>query len=186
AAVQGDHPGGILTRKPLRREDGDTARLLHRLTSYEPEREWTTPVDDPHVLQDFTPNDLEMLPAQWKSYPPGLPALDLPHDWPSVEVPATEVLAGRNEASGRDVDLAELARVLHLSAGVVRVAERPSGQFFFRAAGSAGGRFPLELYVAAHGVDSLPDGVHWYDPGTHALLQVGPPTGGEATTLVVT
>src|SRR5437879_8697388 len=94
AAVQREHPGGILTRKPLRREDGDTARLLHRLTSYEPEREWTTPVDDPHVLQDFTPNDLEMLPAQWKSYPPGLPALDLPHDWPSVEVPATEVLAG--------------------------------------------------------------------------------------------
>src|SRR5439155_25512649 len=25
-----------------------------------------------------------------------------------------------------------------------------------------------------------------YDPGAHALLQVGPPTGGEATTLVVT
>src|SRR4051812_18793256 len=26
---------------------GDTARLYHRLTSYTPDREWTTPVDDP-------------------------------------------------------------------------------------------------------------------------------------------
>ena len=40
--------------------------------------------------------------------------------------------------------------------------------------------------MSARGVDGLPDGVHWYDPVGHALLQVGPPAGGEATTLVVT
>ena len=49
-----------------------------------------------------------------------------------------------------------------------------------RAAGSAGGRFPLELYVSA------PDGVHWYDPEAHALVRIAPPAGGEATTLIVT
>ena len=47
----------------------------------------------------------------------------------------------------------------------------------FRAAGSAGARFPMELYVSARGVDGLPDGVHWYDPVGHALLQVGPARG---------
>jgi len=37
---------------------GDTARLYHELTSYAPDREWTTPVDDPRVVQGFEPNDL--------------------------------------------------------------------------------------------------------------------------------
>jgi hypothetical protein len=48
-----------------------------------------------------------------------------------------------------------------------------------RAAGSAGGRFPYELYLAAR------DGVHWYDPVGHALVRIGPPPG-EATTLILT
>ena len=34
---------------------------------------------------------------------------------------------------------------------------------------------------SARGVDGLADGVHWYDPVGHALLQVGPPPAGEAT-----
>ncbi len=67
---------------------------------------------------------------------------------------------------------------------VVEREDRPT--LLLRAAGSAGGRFPLELYVSARGVDGLADGVHWYDPVAHALLQVGPPAAGEATTLVVT
>jgi SagB-type dehydrogenase family enzyme len=56
----------------------------------------------------------------------------------------------------------------------------------YRAAGSAGGRFPLELYVAARGVAGLADGVWWYDPEAHALRRVGPPATGGATTIVVT
>jgi len=58
--------------------------------------------------------------------------------------------------------------------------------WLFRAAGSAGGRFPLEVYVSARGLDTLPDGVYWYDPADHALVDIGPPGTGEATTLIVT
>jgi len=83
-------------------------------------------------------------------------------------------------------DLPGLARLLHLSAGVVRVMERGNRRWLFRAAGSAGGRFPLEVYLSARGIAGVPDGVHWYDPIGHALVQVGPRAAGEASALIVT
>jgi hypothetical protein len=76
--------------------------------------------------------------------------------------------------------------LLHLSAGVVRTAENRYGTFLFRAAGSAGGRFPLELYVVAAEGGRVPAGVHWYDPLDHAIVQVGPPPRGGAPAVVVT
>jgi hypothetical protein len=79
-----------------------------------------------------------------------------------------------------------LARLCHLSAGVVRTAQRSDGRYFrFRASGSAGGLFPLELYVTTHGVGGLEDGVYWFDPNGHALVRIGPPAVGRATSLVV-
>jgi hypothetical protein len=165
--------------------NGDTARLYHRLSSYEPAREFTVPIDDPRVVQDFVANDFSRWPWPCKRYRDGLPRVELPRSWPAVATPATAVLAGAGDVVS-PLDLATVARLLHLSAGVVRVTERQDRPtVLFRAAGSAGGRFPLELYVSARGVAGLDDGVHFYDPVGHALLQVGPPAGGDVTTLVV-
>jgi Nitroreductase family len=44
----------------------------------------------------------------------------------------------------------------------------------------------MEVYASTRGVAGVPDGVHWYDPIEHALVQLAPAAGGEATTLVVT
>ena len=55
-------------------------QVLHRLTSYEPGREWTDPVDDPRVRNDFEPNDFGRLPYFYKRYAPGLPTLALPRE----------------------------------------------------------------------------------------------------------
>jgi SagB-type dehydrogenase family enzyme len=166
---------------------GDTARLYHRLTSYELGREWDAPVDDARVLRDFEPNVLARFPAPCKTYPAGLPVVELPRSWPSEGGLATAVLAGRHAPPPAILGLERLARLLHLSAGVVRLAERRDGRRYrFRAAGSAGGQFPFELYVAALGVAGLADGVHWFDPLNHALVQVGPAPGRGVTTLVVT
>jgi nitroreductase len=162
------------------------ARLYHRLTSYERGREWTTPLDDPRIVGDFVPNDFARWPAPCKVYPDGLPVTELPRNWPAIATPATAVLAGRS-ADASPLDLPALARLLFLSAGVVRVAERKDRPtLLFRAAGSAGGRFPLELYVSARSLDGLADGVHWYDPVGHALRRIGPPAAGEATSLIAT
>jgi SagB-type dehydrogenase family enzyme len=165
---------------------GDTARLYHRLSSYEPTREFQVPIEDPLVLQDFVASDMDRVPAPCKSYAAELPVVALPREWPRVTAPATAVLSGAYDAAPGRLDLPALARLLHLSLGVVRTAHRKGRLWYFRAAGSAGGRAPYEVYVSARGIDGLPDGVHWYDPLAHALRQVGPAAGGEATTLVVT
>jgi SagB-type dehydrogenase family enzyme len=166
---------------------GHTARLYHRLTSYEPEREWTVPVEHELVVQDFEPNDVTRWPAACKAYADDLPRVELPAEWPKIQTSATAVLAGTRPAAPRRLDLPALGRVLFLASGVVRVVERKDRPtLLLRAAGSAGARFPLEVYVAARNVDRLDDGVHWYDPVNHALLRIGPAPDGDSTAIIVT
>lgn len=164
-------------------------QALHRLTSmgrHEDEREWDPPVDDPRVLTDLVVNDLDRLPWFYKKYPESLARVPLPRELPATTAPAIEVLAGIANAGRAELDLSQLSRLLHLSAGVVRTSQRPYGTFLFRAAGSAGGRFPLEVYVAAPAGGPVPAGVHWYHPQHHSLVLVGPPPLGDAPALIVT
>jgi nitroreductase len=150
-------------------------------------RDWPTPVHHPLVLSGFVDNDLPTFPAQHKRYRDDLPAVELPRTWRTSDRSATEALAGKRTPAPTTPDLTSLARILFRSAGVVRIATRRDGRVFhFRSAPSAGGLFPLELYVAARDVDGLVDGVHWYDPLAHRLVQIGPPPDGGATTIVVT
>ncbi|MFI5959228.1 hypothetical protein [Cryptosporangium sp. NPDC051539] len=165
--------------------DGESgAGLLHRLTSLSVERGWDVPSDDPRIRHDIVPNDDAISPPFTKTYR-GLPVTPLPRDLPSPGVRATEVLAG-HPAAPVPLDAAGLGRILYLGAGITRVTERRGRPHPFRASGSAGARFPLEVYASTRAVAGVPDGVHWYDPRAHALVRVGPPTSGGATTLVVT
>ncbi len=161
-------------------------QALHRLTSYEPGRDWDQPIDDPRVLQDLVTNEIERLPWFYKRYAQTLPRVELPRELPATSAPAVRVLAGTAETVPTDLDLPQLSRLLHLAAGVVRTAERPFGTWLFRAAGSAGSRSPFEVYVAVPDGGELPAGVHWYHPQDHALLQIGPPPRAGAPTIVVT
>jgi nitroreductase len=162
------------------------AGLLHRLTSYTPDREWDAPADDPRVRHDFVPMDKATRPPFFKSYAADLPSLDLPRDLPDPGVPATDVLAGA-PSPAQPLDAAQLGRLAYLCAGVVRKrAVRDGLTWLFRAAGSAGGLFPLEVYVSTIGVDGVPDGVHWYDGEQHRLRLVGPAAKGDVTTIIVT
>lgn len=139
---------------------GDASRLYHELTSYRAGDDFPAPpANHPLVLQDLVGNDFATWPYPYKRYPDYLPRTALP----------------------RELDQDALGRLLFLSSGVVRTAQREGRpRQLFRAAGSAGGRFPLELYV------STAEGVQWYDPEAHALVRIGEPAHGEATTLIVT
>jgi hypothetical protein len=161
-------------------------QTLHRLTAFEAGPDWTHPVDDPRVVRDFEPMDMSQFPWFFKRYAHSLPRVALPRDLPSTTAPAVVVLAGTAEIARAELDLPHLSRLLHLSAGVVRTKEPRHGTWLFRAAGSAGGRFPLEVYVAVPDGMRVPAGVHWYHPQDHALLHVGPPPPGDAPALIVT
>jgi hypothetical protein len=161
-------------------------QTIHRLTSYEPGQEWDAPVDDPRVVQDFEPNDLDRFPWFYKRYPESAPSAPLPRELPSTTAAAVDVLAGTADVARGELDLAQLSRLLHLSAGVTRTTVRPYTTWLFRASGSAGGRFPLELYVAVPEGTSLPAGVHWYHPREHALVRIGPAPRGGGPAIVVT
>jgi hypothetical protein len=122
---------------------------LHRLTSYAPPSEdWDKPPDDPRAVTSFESNDVRRLPWFYKRYAEELPRVALPRELPPTDSSTVDVLAGTAEVPAAALDLAQLARVLFLAAGVVRTTTRPYGVWLFRAAGSAGARFPIELYVA--------------------------------------
>jgi hypothetical protein len=168
------------------------SQTLHRLTSLapydteHPERIWEPPVEDPRVVADLVVNDTDRLPWFYKRYDGDLPTTPLPRELPVTTPSTVAVLAGTADIRPGTLDLPQLSRLLHLSAGVVRTMVRPYATWLFRAAGSAGGRFPLELYVAVPEPSGIPAGVHWYQPEAHALVNVGPPPAGGAPTIIVT
>jgi hypothetical protein len=158
-------------------------RTLHRLTSYEQGRNWDVPADDARLLR-FTTSEMDRVPRQYKRY--DLPRRSLPREWPSGRMPAVAALAGSSLSPPVMPDLTAVARMFFLSAGVTRTKEWRGRSFLFRASGSAGGRFPIELYLAVPEGSALPSGVHWYDPLQHALVEIGAPPVGGAPTVVVT
>jgi SagB-type dehydrogenase family enzyme len=164
----------------------NAAQLLHRLTSYEPGREWDEAIDDPRIVQGLVSNDHATLPWFYKRYAADLPRVPLPRDLPPTTAPTVSVLAGTAGVSAEEIDLPRLARLLHLSYGVVRTSPRAYGAHLFRAAGSAGGRFPLELYAVIPAGTALPAGVHWYDPMEHALVTIAPPPHVSGPAIVTT
>ena len=72
------------------------------------------------------------------------------------------------------LDLANLARLVFFAYGITGVVQAQPRPLFLRAAPSAGGLYPAELYVVAHGAAGLEDGLYGYDPRRHQLVPLWP------------
>src|SRR5919108_1349549 len=164
-------------------------QTLHRLTSFPSDPDWADPIDvsaDERLVQNLKIVDLERIPWPYKRYEEDLVRRPLPVELPTTTASALSVLAGSARPAPAEWDLAQLARLLFFSSGVVRKAKWRDGWLLFRASGSAGGRFPLEVYAALPEGSALPPGVHWYDPEGHTLFEVGPAPVGAAPAIIVT
>jgi SagB-type dehydrogenase family enzyme len=95
------------------------------------------------------------------------------------EAPASAVVrlaAGRQSCRAYRTDPMPLATVSALTMaayGIVQIAPLAGqGSFLRRTVPSAGGLFPLEIFLFTQRVDGLPDGLHHYDVRGHALACV--------------
>ena len=84
-----------------------------------------------------------------------------------------ELLSARvscREYQLRNMSLATLSTILKCAYGITRTAQMPKvGGGYFRTVPSAGGLFPLEVYVLAREVSGVTDGIHHYNLRAHSL-----------------
>ena len=114
--------------------------------------------------------ELDWDPGASKSYA-GASGVDLP-EWTATAKPLEEVILSRESRrgySGESIPLAQISMMLNLGYGVVR---KDGGDFARRVAPSAGGLYPLEMYLFSFRVEGLPGGLFHYQRDRHRLEQL--------------
>jgi SagB-type dehydrogenase family enzyme len=106
----------------------------------------------------------------------GFPKTALPRDFArrSISVEhALESRRSRRRFSGEAISLGTLAKLLYFGDGVVHVADNDDGsRWYLRTAPSGGALFPIETYLVPLNVSDLVNGVHFYDPSKHVLIEL--------------
>lgn len=75
-----------------------------------------------------------------------------------------------DQSDGSAVQWQRLSRSLFYSYGVTGRVSYPGNPFYFRAAPSAGGLYPAEVYLVSRGRALLPPGLYNYQGKTHSLI----------------
>jgi SagB-type dehydrogenase family enzyme len=143
-----------------RSQEADVAGLFHAHTHHERSR--TTEMSLDHDRE----------PCRFRTYP-GARRTPLPGRDFAIDAPLGAVLERRRSVRAfvlRPMPLATLGRLLHACYGIK--GERD--HVYERAAPSAGGKYPLEIYVATQSVEGLEDGIHHYDAHAHELEERRP------------
>jgi len=82
-----------------------------------------------------------------------------------------ESLAGIDLETAQPFGLSEISCLLYFTHGVTAVLQYASGQtLYMRAAPTAGGLYPTEIYLAARGLSALEDGIYNFLAKEHALV----------------
>ncbi len=107
---------------------------------------------------------------------PAFPLVKLPQvDMESLkaaQAPFCEILVQREsvrEYSGT-LSLLQLSQILFLSAGIRKT---DSNGTLYRHYPSAGGLFPIDIFVCVQNVEGVEPGVYCYDPREHGLWHIG-------------
>lgn len=84
-----------------------------------------------------------------------------------------EPLPPAKEQGGYPFGIAEISRLLYFTNGVTGILQYPTGQTLtLRAAPTAGGLYPTELYVAIRGLSLLENGIYNFQVKDHSLVLV--------------
>lgn len=97
----------------------------------------------------------------------------LPTDFPNTDVSTLQAVASSQAGRETPLELSMLARILYLSAGVVRKARlQVAGEVHYRAAASAGALYPIEIYAVTGGIPGLQEGVYHFSPADFSLTRL--------------
>ncbi|MEM7261587.1 MAG: SagB/ThcOx family dehydrogenase [Planctomycetota bacterium] len=137
---------------------GSAALRYHVATKYHPE-----------TIGQLPAADYDAQPVPFKQYHTER-AVELIPYLPHELFPDAGDLA--DSAGDPDRDLARLSRTLYFTYGATARQVWPGGHQIFRAAPSAGGLYPVEVYLVTQGVEGVPDGFHDYSVPNHQLVPV--------------
>ncbi|MDB5097319.1 MAG: SagB-type dehydrogenase domain protein [Cyanobacteria bacterium RYN_339] len=137
------------------------AERYHEDTKYTPE----------NVRRPGRGLDFDKQPVPFKDYATGT-AYDLTRFLPEGEELKSdaELEAWRAQLPSADQDLAALSHLLYFTNGITAVIPYGGQPLLLRAAPSAGGLYPTELYVAVRDHAVLPDGLYNYQVRDHSLV----------------
>jgi len=103
--------------------------------------------------------------------PRGVERIPLPA-FPTREVPALVAIAEPTPLRDEPLDLAALARVLQLAAGITKRKRHPGGEILLRAYANTGALHHVDLYVVAGEIPGLAAGVYHFAPDDFALCRL--------------
>lgn len=114
-------------------------------------------------------------PFPFKAYTAPEP-LPLPREVRQSAVAAISAIAesvpAETGAANAVPDLAALAELLYLSAGITRQRKHAGGEIYFRAAACTGALYEVELYVVCGNLVDLEAGVYHFSPPEFALRKL--------------
>jgi SagB-type dehydrogenase family enzyme len=121
---------------------------------------------NPHFL------DFANQPLPFKIYA-GLQPSRLPGEMRQTGVAALSAISESIPAQNRAApDLAKVAQLLYLSAGITRQRKYPGGEIFFRAAACTGALYEVELYLVCGELADLQAGVYHFAPAEFGLRRL--------------
>lgn len=114
--------------------------------------------------------DWENQPSLYKTYP-NAKIVQLPQDTKLPETKLSSLLRNQGtKGSPGALDLYDLSRILSLAYSFTAKARHAGEEFYYRSAASAGALYPIEIYVAAHGIMGLENGLYHFSIAQHGLV----------------
>src|SRR5262249_10217668 len=111
---------------------------------------------------------------EFQEPPPGTARVSLPRP---EETPLSHLLKQRKSCrlfQHEELPLTAISKLAMAASGVVEMPAFGDGAFLRRAAPSAGGLYPLELYLFTDRISGLAGGLYHYDVRAHCLDHLAP------------